>query len=154
MKKTFSALGMAAVTVLFAASLRAGDDKPKPPPPQTQPAPQTQPTPATSAPGPLDGKSFTGEIGEKGKKADADTFIFKDGRFRSTACDKYGFKDAAYTTSGTGKTMRFRATTVNTSGARMEWDGVINGGKLEGTALLNQDGKPAVQNQFKAKLTK
>ena len=35
---------------------------------------------------PLEGKSFVGEMGEKGKtKGDKDTFVFKEGRFRSTA---------------------------------------------------------------------
>jgi len=38
---------------------------------------------------------------EKGKtKGDRDTLIFKDGKFRSTACDVYGFSEAAEVTLG------------------------------------------------------
>jgi hypothetical protein len=139
MKKMLTAAGLA-VLLAFSASLLKAADK----------APETKP----SAAGALDGKSFSGEIGEKGKKADPDTFLFKNGRFTSTACEKFGFKDAAYTTSGEGKNMRFRATTTNPSGAKIDWDGMVNGGKLEGKAVLNQPGKPAEEKLFKAKVTK
>jgi opacity protein-like surface antigen len=151
MKKTLMGIGLAVLLALGPAALRAADKA------ETQPAaPQAKAEEAKKpvTPGPLDGKSFVGEIAAKGQKANADTFLFKDGRFRSTACDKFGFKDAAYTTSGEGKNMRFRATTVNPSGAKMEWDGMILGNKLEGTAVLNEQGKPAVENTFKAKITK
>ncbi len=155
MKKTLTGIGLAALLVLGPAALRAAD-KAETKPAETKPAPQAKAEEAKKpvTPGPLDGKSFVGEIAAKGQKANADTFLFKDGRFRSTACDKFGFKDAAYTTSGEGKIMRFRATTVNPSGAKMEWDGMIQGAKLEGTAVLNEQGKPAVENTFKAKIAK
>ena len=46
----------------------------------------------------LDGRSFAGVVLECGKtEGDADTIIFKDGRFRSTACDQYDYGDGAYT---------------------------------------------------------
>jgi hypothetical protein len=47
---------------------------------------------------PLDGKTFQGEIKDKGKAhGDKDTFVFADGRFHSTACDAYGYDAATYT---------------------------------------------------------
>lgn len=154
--KTLMGAAFAVLFTLAPAILAAADKAETKPAPQTQPAPQAKAEEAKKpvTPGPLDGKSFVGEIAAKGQKANPDTFLFKDGRFRSTACDKFGFKDAAYTTSGDGKVMRFRATTVNTSGAKMEWDGLVKGDRLEGTAILNEAGKPAVENTFKAKITK
>ena len=63
---------------------------------------------------PLDGKSFVGEMGEKGKtKGDKDTFTFKDGRFRSTACDRYGFGDAPYAVKEEGGKMVVTAETTS-----------------------------------------
>lgn len=54
------------------------------------------------ASGTLDGKRFDGVFMERGKTSgDADTLTFRDGRFRSSACDKYGYSDAAYKTSTT-----------------------------------------------------
>ena len=51
---------------------------------------------AQAGAGALDGKMFAGEYGKTGKKAEGrDELIFKDGRFRSTACDPYKFSDAA-----------------------------------------------------------
>lgn len=51
----------------------------------------------------LDGKRFDGVFMERGKTSgDADTLTFRDGRFRSSACDKYGYSDAAYKTSTQG----------------------------------------------------
>ncbi|HSA58433.1 MAG TPA: hypothetical protein VLJ37_01950 [bacterium] len=156
MKTTLTGLGLAVLLALGTPALKAADKAETKPAETKAAAPQAKSEEAKKpvTPGPLDGKSFVGEIAAKGQKANPDTFLFKDGRFRSTACDKFGFKDAAYTTSGEGKTMRFRATTVNTSGAKMEWDGLVNGDKLEGTAVLNEQGKPAVENAFKGKITK
>ncbi len=62
---------------------------------------------AGAEPGPLDGRKFEGVFIERGKTSgDADTITFKDGRFRSSACDRYGYSDAnttmkvAYGTEG------------------------------------------------------
>src|SRR5208337_1395611 len=54
----------------------------------------------------LDGKVFVGQIGKKGAKSgDKDELIFKDGNFRSTACEKYGFGPAPYIAkTGEGET--------------------------------------------------
>src|SRR5262249_55183778 len=141
MKRILTAVSLAVLMVSSSASFSAE--------PETKPAAKKEEAPKPVAAGPLDGKNFTGEIGAKGQKADPDTFIFKDGRFTATACEKFGFKDAAYTTSGSGKNMRFRATTVNAAGAKIDWDGMINGNKLEGKAVLNQPGKTAEEKEFK-----
>ena len=60
----------------------------------------------------LDGKRFDGVFMERGKTSgDADTLTFRDGRFRSSACDKYGYSDAAYKANTQGDTTVFEAET-------------------------------------------
>jgi hypothetical protein len=53
---------------------------------------------AGAAQGALDGRTFVGETGEKGKpKGEADELVFLNGTFRSKGCDQYGFAAAPYT---------------------------------------------------------
>ena len=97
--------------------------------------------------GALDGRSFDGVFLERGKTSgDADTIIFKDGRFRSTACDRYGYSDAAYKTSSEGDTLRFEAETQSPKYGKLQWSGVVRGGKLDATVMMVQPGKTAVEN--------
>ena len=97
--------------------------------------------------GALDGRSFDGVFLERGKTSgDADTIIFKDGRFRSTACDRYGYSDAAYKTSSDGDTLRFEAETQSPKYGKLQWSGVVRGGKLDATVMMVQPGKTAVEN--------
>ena len=50
---------------------------------------------ATAQTGRLDGRRFDGVFLPRGKTSgDADTLLFQGGRFRSTACDRYGYSDA------------------------------------------------------------
>ena len=46
---------------------------------------------------------FTQALAEQEKLLWADTIIFQDGRFRSTACDRYEYGDGAYTAAGSGQ---------------------------------------------------
>src|SRR5258707_6982171 len=56
----------------------------------------------------LDGRKFEGVFIQRGKTSgDADTIVFKDERFRSLACDQYGYSDAAYRTAAMSDTTRF-----------------------------------------------
>ena len=83
---------------------------------------------------PLDGRTFVGETGSKGKKADGpDTLTFANGLFRSSACDSYGFGEAPYVTSLVKDGVRFEATTKSTLHGKIVWSGVIRGDQLEGT---------------------
>ena len=60
----------------------------------------------------LDGRNFDGIVLKCGETSgDADTLIFKDGRFRSSACDPYGYGDGAYTATRSGETIAFEAET-------------------------------------------
>ena len=103
----------------------------------------------------LDGQTFIGEVGKQGQpKGDKDTFVFKDGKFRSTACDPYGFKEASYQTALVGEVTIFSATAVSPKEGQMMWRGSLKGDQLEGTATWVKPGKPVVENWFKGKLKK
>ena len=82
--------------------------------------------------GPLDGKTFVVETGEKGKSGgDKDTLTFKDGSFRSAGCDQYGFGDGAYTSTGNGDAIQFEAVTTSPTKGKMTWKGTVTGDKIE-----------------------
>jgi len=95
----------------------------------------------------LDGRSFQGVFLERGKTSgDADTLTFKNGRFRSSACDRYGYSDAAYKTVPAGDAMRFEAETQSAKYGKLVWNGTIRGNKLDATVMMVQDGKAPVEN--------
>jgi hypothetical protein len=92
----------------------------------------------------LDGRNFEGVVLERGKTSgDADTLIFNDGRFRSTACDRYGYADGPYTASVSGDTIDFEAETESPKYGKLLWKGVVRGHKLDGTLTMVRDGKAA-----------
>lgn len=92
----------------------------------------------------LDGRNFDGIVLECGKTAgDADTLIFKDGRFRSTACDQYGYGDGPYTATRTGETVVFEAETESPKYGKLLWKGVVRGPRLDGTMTMVRDGRAA-----------
>jgi hypothetical protein len=104
---------------------------------------------------PLDGKSFVGEMGEKGKtKGDKDTFTFKDGRFRSTACDRYGFGDAPYAASDEGGKMHVTAETTSKKEGLMQWTITVDGDTLTGTSIWKKGNKAPKEYWIKASLKK
>ena len=95
----------------------------------------------------LDGRSFEGVFIQKGKTSgDADTLTFRDGRFRSSACDRYGYSDAAYKTASAGDTTRFEAVTESAKYGRLMWSGEVRNGKLDATAMMVRDGKSNIEN--------
>jgi hypothetical protein len=105
--------------------------------------------------GALDGKSFTGAMMEKGKtKADKDTFTFKDGKFRSTACDAYGFTETAYTATSKDGATTFEATAQSPKEGTMKWKGTVMGDSVEGTAVWTKAGQADTQYTFKGTLKK
>jgi hypothetical protein len=107
----------------------------------------------SASPGLLDGKSFHGLFIEKGNTTgDPDTLIFKDGRFRSTACDQYGYGDAPYESIADGDSIRFDAETRSTRYGRLVWKGTVKGNELKCEVLMLQDGKAPVENSVTAKL--
>lgn len=89
----------------------------------------------------LDGRRFDGVVLECGKTAgDADTLLFSGGRFRSTACDQYGYGDGAYTVTASADEVRFEAQTESPKFGRLRWHGVVRGTRLDGTLTMLRDG--------------
>ena len=96
------------------------------------------PRPAT-----LDGRRFHGIVLEAGKtEGDADTLLFDGGRFRSTACDRYGYGDGAYTARRDGARIHFDAETRSPASGRLLWHGTISGQRLDGTLTMLRDDAP------------
>ena len=89
--------------------------------------------PALAA-GPLEGKVFVGEAGEKGKPADEknDVITFAEGRFHSSACDQWGFGKGEYKVRTEGEATVFEAETVSDKEGRLQWTGTLKDGVLEG----------------------
>jgi hypothetical protein len=101
---------------------------------------------AAAYPGPLDGKSLAGAFAEMGKRTgDPDKLTFANGRFRSAACDPYGFSDAPYTAIIDRDVIRFEAQTTSTRYGTLKWSGVVHGQQLESTANWLQSGKAPTQ---------
>lgn len=95
----------------------------------------------------LDGRRFVGVVLERGKTSgDADTLIFEGGRFRSTACDQYGYGDGAYRWQERDGQLSFEAETESAKYGKLIWKGVVRGDKLDATATMVRNGKPPVEN--------
>lgn len=89
----------------------------------------------------LDGRRFDGIVLERGKTAgDADTLLFEGGRFRSTACDPYGYGDGPYTATLSPEGIAFEARTENPGGSRLLWRGIVRGARLDGTLTMLREG--------------
>jgi len=91
----------------------------------------------------LDGRRFDGIVLERGKTAgDADTLLFEGGRFRSTACDPWGYGDGAYSAIENIDGVSFKANTESPRYGRLHWQGVVRGARLDGTMTMLRDGEP------------
>jgi hypothetical protein len=107
---------------------------------------------AAAQEGALDGKTFSGMMGETGKEGDKDELVFKDGKFNSAACEKYGFGDAPYTATVSGDTTTFETETVSAKEGKMKWSGTVTGDKLDGTVMWYKEGQAPVEYWFKTQL--
>ena len=106
----------------------------------------TSAMPSSSQPAPrrLDGMRFDGIVLECGKTSgDADTISFADGRFRSSACDRYGYGDGIYTATESDGAIAFQAETESAQYGKLQWRGVVRGARLDGTLTMMRDGQPA-----------
>lgn len=92
----------------------------------------------------LDGRRFDGIVLERGKTAgDADTITFTNGRFRSSACDRYDYGDGAYTAREAAGTIEFECETESPKYGRLRWHGVVRGARLDATLTMLRDGVAA-----------
>lgn len=101
----------------------------------------------------LTGKTFAGSMTKQGTTTgDPDNFIFKEGKFRSTACDQYGFKEGVYSATTKGAATAFEALTMNDEGTRISWKGIVEGGKLTGTATMTTAAREVTSYSFDGNL--
>jgi hypothetical protein len=105
---------------------------------------------------PLDGKTFLGQIGEKGKaKAEYDEEMsFKDGKMVSSACVPLGFSSFPYKSTVKGNVIEFMAEATNPAKGTLKWKGVIKGNKLSATSVWTKPGEAPDESWLKAKLKK
>jgi len=100
--------------------------------------------PGRSSRGALDGRTFDGIVLECGKTSgDADTLTFQDGRFRSSACDQYGYGDGPYTATQSADAVVFEAETESPKYGKLLWKGAVRGARLDGTMTMVRDGRAA-----------
>ncbi len=84
--------------------------------------------------GPLDGQAFVIE-GEKNE-----VLSFENGEFNSSACEKYGFGKANYTTHATGEGTAFTANTSSAKHGNMVWTGTVAGDTVKGSYTWTKQG--------------
>lgn len=108
-----------------------------------------------AAAGILDGKSFTGEMMQAGKKTgEKDEFVFAEGKFRSTGCDQYGFTAVSYTATTKAGVTTFTSEATSETDGKMAWKGTVKGDTIEGTAVWTKEGQTPTQYHFKGMLKK
>lgn len=90
----------------------------------------------------LDGRRFDGLVLERGKTAgDADSISFEAGRFRSSACDRYGYSDGAYAARDLpAGGIEFECETESPAYGQLRWRGVVNGARMDATLTMVRDG--------------
>ena len=89
---------------------------------------------ATSAAwSPVDGKNFLGEMlsGEGKVLTSQEKLVFKNGRFASEACRKFGFGDGPYWLRMEDGKIQFIAETVSPDNGTMHWKGTITGDQVD-----------------------
>jgi AhpD family alkylhydroperoxidase len=90
----------------------------------------------------LDGKTFVGTIVPKGKSSgDPDTIVFMDGKFRSEACERYGFEAVPYSAKAESGKVKFELDAENSGGAKNHWSGTVQGNKLVASMRSMAGGK-------------
>ena len=108
-------------------------------------------SPAFAA-GLLDGKTFTGTVGNASSdKGQADDFVFRDGKFSSKLCDQFGYKEGDYWVFPKDNATTFTAKTASDAGGKKSWSGSVKGNSLEGTVTTVENGKTE-QGWFKGQL--
>jgi len=89
----------------------------------------------------LDGKTFVGPTGEKGKEAYAsETLEFRKGKLYSVECARWGFGDGVVTTRQEGGAIYFEGETFSKEYGKMVWRGVVREDIIEATYHWHKKG--------------
>lgn len=104
--------------------------------------------------GSLDGKTFTIMIDDPTvEEPYEDTLIFEDGKFRSVACDEYGFDWAPYTTQAmAGGIVRFEVTAESEEEGTNHWVGKAVEDRIEGQFTWTKEGQEPIEYSFEGEV--
>ena len=83
----------------------------------------------------LEGKTFATLL-----DGEDDVLTFQDGMFNSSSCEEWGYGPGKYTTTGSGDSLSFEATTTSEKHGGMVWTGTIQGDKIKGSYLWTKEG--------------
>ena len=102
----------------------------------------------------LDGKTFSGSMGNKGQAANnQDDIVLQNGKFNSVLCNRFGYGAADYTATAQGDAINFKAQTTNAKGGQMNWEGTVKGDTLKATNVTVENGQTS-ESWFKGTLKK
>lgn len=88
----------------------------------------------------LEGKVFVGHTGPlNGPVNGEDEVVFKNRRFLSTACDKWGFDSADYTATVQPNGIHFTSITKSPKHGQILWKGVVSGDTIDATYLWTKE---------------
>lgn len=90
----------------------------------------------------LDGKTFVGNNGEKGRELDPDEYeelTFHNGYLRSISCEPYNFDSAAYSATTVGNTIHFEAVTQSPTHGQIAWQGIVDGNDVKATFVWTKE---------------
>jgi hypothetical protein len=109
----------------------------------------------SAAVGPLDGRTYEGETGVKGKtKGETENFVFTAQVFDPVYSHLYGFHSAPYTVRAQGGKTVFESETKSEEQGTMRWKGTLQGETLSGTMVWTRPGQKPVEHWFKGTLKK
>ncbi len=95
-----------------------------------------------AAEGLLDGKSFIGLNGVKGKplnQNETEELIFEQGVFRARSCEPLNFPPSRYGAHRVGDTIHFDVTSESPTHGRIEWRGVVQGRELQAQFIWTRE---------------
>ena len=95
------------------------------------------------AEGILDGKTYSGQVGEKDLpigQAQRDDFVFNNGQFASTLCQSFGYGEGSYEAVTNGDVVLFSAKTTRSDGGTKIWSGTIRNGDIQGAIVTLESG--------------
>ena len=83
----------------------------------------------------LEGKTFVTLL-----DGENDILTFQDGMFNSSSCEEWGYRAGKYTTTGSGDSLSFEATTTSEKHGGMVWTGTVQGDTIKGSYLWTKEG--------------
>lgn len=90
--------------------------------------------------GVLDGKTFLGQTGKKGKEAsEADEIRFQNGKFYSVGCVEWGFGESDYTARVEGDSIHFESVTSSPEHGKIVWKGTVQRDKVNATYVWTKE---------------